>query len=41
MGAGAGIEIRLCGGNGTCTQRFAKAGFFSEPQRLEDIATAS
>ncbi len=41
MGSGAGIEVRVCGGNGTCTQRFAKAGFFPEEQRLEDIATAS
>ncbi len=41
MGAGAGIEVRICGGDGSCTQRFAKAGFFSEAQRLEDIATAS
>lgn len=41
MGAGAGIDVRISGGNGTCTQRFAKAGCFPEPQRLEDIATAS
>lgn len=41
MGAGADIEVRVCGGNGTCTQRFARTGFFSEAQRLEDIATAS
>jgi hypothetical protein len=40
MGAGAGIDVRISGGNGTCTQRFAKSGCFSEPQRLEDIATA-
>ncbi len=41
MGAGADIELRVCGGNGTCTQRFAKVGHFPEPQRLQDIATAS
>lgn len=40
MGEAAGIEIRLQGGNGSCTQRFAKAGHFPAPQREEDIATA-
>lgn len=41
MGAGAGIEVRICGGNGACTQRFAKTGYFTEHQCLEDIATVS
>ncbi|MES2596791.1 MAG: hypothetical protein V4662_15720 [Verrucomicrobiota bacterium] len=41
MGEGAGMEVRIRGGNGTCEQRFAKAGHFAEPQQLEDIATAS
>lgn len=41
MGEGAGVEVRVTGGNGTCLQRFAKRGRFNEPARLEDIATAS
>lgn len=41
MGEGAGIEVRVEGGNGSCTQRFALAGHFVQPQQLEDIATAS
>lgn len=41
MGEGAGVEVRVRGGNGACGQRFAKAGHFSEPQCLEDITTAS
>jgi hypothetical protein len=41
IGTGAGVEVRIDGGNGSCTQRFAQTGHFSEPQRLEDIATAS
>lgn len=40
MGEAAGIEIRLSGGNGRCSQRFAKSGFFPEAQKEEDIATA-
>lgn len=41
IGEGAGVEIRVRGGNGSCEQRFAKTGHFDQPQRLEDIATAS
>ncbi len=41
MGRGAGIDVRVQGGNGACVQRFARAGHFHAPQRLEDIATAS
>jgi hypothetical protein len=41
MGASAGFEVRICGGNGSCSQRFALAGHFTEAQRLEDISTAS
>lgn len=41
IGAGAGLEVRLQGGNGCCTQRFAPSAHFPQPQRLEDIATAS
>ncbi|MBB5040232.1 hypothetical protein [Prosthecobacter dejongeii] len=40
MGEAAGIEMRLSGGNGRCTQRFAKIGYFPEAQKAEDIATA-
>lgn len=41
IGEAAGIEIRLTGGNGTCTQRFARQGCFSETQDLAAIATAA
>jgi hypothetical protein len=41
IGSRSGIEVRLSGGNGTCTQRFAHTGHFSEPQNLEDIARTS
>ena len=41
IGTGAGVEVRIVGGNGSCTQRFAGQGHFSESQRLEDIHTAS
>lgn len=41
IGAEAGIDVRIKGGNGCCTQRFARSGHFSEPQRLEAISTAS
>lgn len=40
MGEAAGIEMRLSGGNGSCTQRFAQTGHFPELQKEEDIATA-
>lgn len=40
MGEGAGIEMRLSGGNGSCTQRFAKSGHFPETQRAGDITLA-
>lgn len=40
-GAGAGVEVRVKGGNGSCCQRFAPAGSFPEPQNLEDILPAS
>jgi hypothetical protein len=41
IGEGAGMDVRIRGGNGSCTQRFACRGHFSEPQRLEEIHTAS
>lgn len=41
IGEGAGMAVRVCGGNGSCTQRFAHVGTFVEPQNLEDIAPAS
>jgi hypothetical protein len=37
----AGMTVRVCGGNGRCTQRFMKATADLPPQNLEDIATAS
>ena len=37
----AGMTVRVCGGNGHCTQRFMKATADLAPQKLEDIATAS
>ncbi len=37
----AGMTVRVCGGNGSCTQRFVKRHAALEPQNLEDIATAS
>ena len=37
----AGLAVRVCGGNGSCTQRFLKRHAALEPQNLEDIATAS
>ena len=37
----AGMTVRVCGGNGRCTQRFMKATADLSPQNLEDIATAS
>jgi len=37
----AGLAVRVCGGNGSCTQRFMKNHAALEPQNLEDIATAS
>ena len=40
MGMPAGIEMRLSGGNGRCTQRFAQTGYFPAAQKEEDIATA-
>lgn len=40
IGAAASIEVRVSGGNGTCTQRFALKGHFREPQQEEAIATA-
>ncbi|MEN3943599.1 hypothetical protein WJU23_20035 [Prosthecobacter sp. SYSU 5D2] len=41
IGEGAEVEVRVSGGNGTCTQRFAKAGHFPTPQSPEDIQTAT
>lgn len=40
MGEGAGMDMRLSGGNGSCTQRFAKTGHFPTPQAEADILTA-
>ena len=37
----AGLAVRVCGGNGSCTQRFIKQSADVAPQNLEDIATAS
>ena len=41
IGEGAGIEVRVCGGNGACTQTFARAGAFGAPQDLQDITSAA
>lgn len=41
IAAPAGLTARVCGGNGTCTQRFIKHTTDIAPQNLEDIATAS
>lgn len=41
IGEAADIEIRLTGGNGTCTQRFAKTGNFPTPQSPDSIQTAT
>lgn len=37
----AGMTVRVCGGNGSCTQRFIKVSTGEPTQNLEDIATAS
>lgn len=37
----AGMTVRVCGGNGSCTQRFLKRTAELTPQNLEDIDTAS
>jgi len=37
----AGLAVRVCGGNGSCTQRFVKRHAALVPQNLEEIATAS
>lgn len=37
----AGLMVRVCGGNGACTQRFMKKTADVPPQNLEDIAKAS
>jgi hypothetical protein len=37
----AGFTVRVCGGNGSCTQKFVKRHPELPPQNLEDIATAS
>lgn len=37
----AGMTVRVCGGNGSCTQCFLKRDADVPPQNLEDIATAS
>lgn len=41
IAAPAGMTVRVCGGNGSCTQRFTKLASKPAPQRMEDIATAS
>lgn len=41
MGGPAGMEMRIQGGNGACVQHFARRGYFTQPQDLADIATAS
>lgn len=37
----AGFAVRVCGGNGSCTQHFTQHHAALPPQSLEDIATAS
>jgi hypothetical protein len=37
----AGMTVRVCGGNGSCTQRFLRSTADLPPQNLEDIAKAS
>ncbi len=37
----AGMTVRVCGGNGSCSQRFLKRTADTPPQNLEDIATVS
>lgn len=37
----AGMTVRVCGGNGACTQRFIKRTAEVSPQNLEGIATAA
>ncbi|HCN31396.1 MAG TPA: hypothetical protein DIT64_22370 [Verrucomicrobiales bacterium] len=41
IGQGAGVEVRVSGGDGRCVQRFAKAGHFTAPQALEEIRAAT
>jgi hypothetical protein len=41
IAAPAGLTVRVCGGNGTCTQRFFKRTAETAAQKLEDIVTAS
>ncbi|WP_395745717.1 hypothetical protein [Prosthecobacter sp.] len=41
IAAPAGMTVRVCGGNGCCTQRFLKQTADAAPQDLEDIAKAS
>jgi len=41
IAAPAGLTVRVSGGNGSCTQRFAKRNTGIEGQRLEDIAEAT
>jgi len=36
-----GMTVRVCGGNGSCVQRFFKPTAEVPPQNLEDIVTAS
>lgn len=41
MAESAAMTARLCGGNGTCSQRFLKQAAGMPPQKMEDIVTAS
>ncbi len=41
IAAPAGMTVRVCGGNGTCTQRFTQQAAGVPLQNLEDIATAA
>lgn len=41
IAAPAGLTVRVRGGNGSCVQRLVKRDGVTEPQRMEDIATAS
>jgi hypothetical protein len=41
IGSGAGIEARVAGGNGCCSQTFRRSGAFSQSQSPEAILPAS
>jgi hypothetical protein len=41
IAAPAGLTVRICGGNGSCTQRFLKRDAVVSPQNLTEIKEAS